>query len=446
MKLDKIILENYRGFEKEEIFFSESNINVFIGINGAGKTSLLDAIVYNFELWIESNFKVDISAKKFYDKWGSIDILDYVLPFFMLELKKNAKLGKIHTYFNQLEVTEIEVTFDEQAHHVIIGSKNNFQSFLLAELFENENYSIPIFAYYTTFQFFDKKEQDKSKNVPKIKQLNAYQNICTYLSDYHLFEKWFKNQEDYENQEKIRLKNLDYRNPSLEVVRKVIEIFFQELGNPFFNDLKIQRFENESFDFKDVNQNFSLVINKNDIIFHLDELSSGEKNLLLLICDIARRLSIANPMFSIEEILEKGEGIVLIDEIEQHLHPKWQRNILSALEKTFPNIQFIVTTHSPQVLSGTKKENVFILDNFKVSQQKPYVEGRDSNSILEDAFNFSKYSPEIKSKIDDFYHFLQNNIEKAEEILNSIKEKFGEFDLEVKRATMYLEDEKEDLE
>jgi predicted ATP-binding protein involved in virulence len=167
---------------------------------------------------------------------------------------------------------------------------------------------------------------------------------------------------------------------------------------------------------------------------------------LLLVSDIARRLSIANPMLSVEEILEKGEGIILIDEIEQHLHPKWQRNILSALEKTFPNLQFIITTHSPQVLSGTIKENVFILDNFKISKRKPYVEGRDSNSILEDAFNFSKYSPEIKSKIDDFYELLEKDIKQAEKILNSIKEKFGESDSEVKRATMYLEDEKEDLE
>ena len=101
--------------------------------------------------------------------------------------------------------------------------------------------------------------------------------------------------------------------------------------------------------------------------------------------DLARRLAIANPWLG-ENALE-GEGIILIDEIDLHLHPQWQRRVLPALTQTFPNCQFIVTTHSPQVLSEVPGESVFILENGKLLDYSPHTRGRDSNSILSEIFN-----------------------------------------------------------
>mgnify|MGYP000614132610 CR=1 FL=1 len=111
---------------------------------------------------------------------------------------------------------------------------------------------------------------------------------------------------------------------------------------------------------------------------------------LALFGDLARRIALANPSRS--NPLE-GEGIVLIDEIELHMHPSWQRKILGALKSTFPNIQFIITTHSPQVISevddsynlfGLKQEN----DDVTV---KPYnVHGWDTNGILHSIMHKAK--------------------------------------------------------
>jgi predicted ATP-binding protein involved in virulence len=86
-------------------------------------------------------------------------------------------------------------------------------------------------------------------------------------------------------------------------------------------------------------------------------LSDGEKCLLAMVGDLARRLAIANPDYP--DALQ-GEAIVLIDEIELHLHPSWQRNIIPALKRTFPKCQFIITTHSPQVLSYIQPKNIYL--------------------------------------------------------------------------------------
>ena len=87
---------------------------------------------------------------------------------------------------------------------------------------------------------------------------------------------------------------------------------------------------------------------KDGEVFNIEQLSDGEKSLIAMIGDLARRLSIANP--GVREPLH-GRGIVLIDEVELHLHPAWQRDILPRLMNTFPNVQFMVTTHSPLVLA-----------------------------------------------------------------------------------------------
>ena len=78
-----------------------------------------------------------------------------------------------------------------------------------------------------------------------------------------------------------------------------------------------------------------------------------------MVGDLARRIAIANP--ALEDPLA-GVGVVLIDEVDLHLHPGWQRHVVSALEETFPNCQFLVSTHSPQIVSHVAPERIWILE------------------------------------------------------------------------------------
>lgn len=127
-----------------------------------------------------------------------------------------------------------------------------------------------------------------------------------------------------------------------------------------------------------------MTVTKDDRELLVNQLSDGEKCLLAMVGDIARRLSIANP--GLDDPLQ-GEGVILIDELELHLHPKWQRGIIPKLTETFPNCQFIVATHSPQIVSDVQPESIFILkstDSGVIVEHPDHSFGRDSNQILED--------------------------------------------------------------
>ncbi len=126
----------------------------------------------------------------------------------------------------------------------------------------------------------------------------------------------------------------------------------------------------------------------------VNQLSQGEKSLLALVGDIARRLAILNP--SLDNPLH-GEGVVLIDEIDLHLHPKWQQNLIDKLTKTFPNVQFILTTHSPHIVSDNPDVLVYILDNGELRAYNNAY-GEDVNTLLSGVFGVSERTPEIAEK------------------------------------------------
>jgi predicted ATP-binding protein involved in virulence len=96
-------------------------------------------------------------------------------------------------------------------------------------------------------------------------------------------------------------------------------------------------------------------------IVPFDLLSDGERSILGLVADIARRAAILNPQFAEKAALET-DGVVLIDEIDQHLHPRWQRKIVGDLRRTFPNVQFIATTHSPFIIQSLRPGELIRLD------------------------------------------------------------------------------------
>jgi predicted ATP-binding protein involved in virulence len=143
---------------------------------------------------------------------------------------------------------------------------------------------------------------------------------------------WFRFREDLEHEQRLEV-DLNHRDPQLEAVRAAITQVI-----PGFEDhqLKVKRRTNQ------------LVLKKCGQDLSLHQLSDGEQGLIAMVADIARRLAIANPT-SPDPL--SAPAVILIDEIELHLHPGWQRIILPRLLSTFTSTQFIVTTHSPAVLS-----------------------------------------------------------------------------------------------
>jgi predicted ATP-binding protein involved in virulence len=193
---------------------------------------------------------------------------------------------------------------------------------------------------------------------------------------------------------------------------------------PNFTNLRVKRQPREEF-----------IVDKNGQQISLSKLSHGEKMTIAMIGDIAKKLSsinLNNPL--------NGRGVVIIDEIEQHLHPAWQRTIIPNLRRTFPNIQFILTTHSPQVLSNVPRENVFVLEDFKLVKT-PHTFGRDSNSMLWELFGVRERPEEAQKDFSKLSRLLDDpeKEEEAKELLTKLSEKYGEDDTEVVRARLYLE-------
>jgi len=353
MKIISLEFYNFKGIKNTK-FDLEGKSTIFFGINGVGKSSILRGInlLYSniINKIVKNRFKQGInialsdisantqecmiSAEMFFSDDFSVDYHRLMERKSKKRTHRGDSLNKIGKYFEQK--------------------------------YSDINTDMPIFVNYGVNRLvLDVPLRIRTKHI--FDREAAFEKAIENRIDFRTFFEWFRYQEDFENQKKVREKKR-YEDISLRAVRTAIINMFDG-----FNYLRIER------------SPLSMKINKGTTILSVEQLSDGEKCTLALIGDLARRLSLANP--SRKNPLQ-GEGVVLIDEIELHMHPAWQREILSKLKKTFPNIQFIITTHSPQVLGEVEDDfNLFSLTitdgELKYSKIASLI-GWDANYILED--------------------------------------------------------------
>jgi predicted ATP-binding protein involved in virulence len=352
---------------------------VFIGLNGSGKTAILDAIA----------LLVNETQRKKNSKYSYDDI----------------RTGA--SYFDN------KISLDGVSWNIICNNKNEEQNFQK----NRPTVFLKNFIYYKTnrkdiFSIFN--QQVKNTNFDE-------------------FIEWFIEEENFENSMKIEKRDFNFINQKLDIIRMAINKFFNCIYGENFLQLSVKR-ERVTASKKELQSYLAIQYDNN--LLKLEQLSSGQKALIYLVSDIAYRLIDRDDCYY--DCLNNF-GIVLIDEIELHLHPQWQREVLPALQKTFPNIQFIVTTHSPQVISNIKREEVFILEDNKLVEHTPYTQGRDSNAILYELFGVEKRPLYFKNKLSDFYTALEDdNIDLAKIILNELTQFFGEQDTEIVTANLHL--------
>jgi predicted ATP-binding protein involved in virulence len=138
----------------------------------------------------------------------------------------------------------------------------------------------------------------------------------------------------------------------------------------------------------------------------------------------------------------QGSGVILIDEIELHLHPYWQRRVIPALTRTFPNCQFIVTTHSPQVISHVKPEGIYVLEKTETGIMAYHPEasfGRDSNRILEELMYVTERPQEIQVKFLELFHLIDaGDLESARALRNDLEEAIGASEPQFAKADILI--------
>lgn len=413
MRVERLWLKNFRGFPQLELGF-HNRINVLVGVNGAGKSSILDSLAILLSRVSAAVISPKSSGRQFVE--GDIT---------------NGTPATSNT---------IAVSFDGSGYrwNVVktrrgkpheesssIQEARNIAEQLQRRCAADKNASLPLFVYYPVNRaVLDIPLRIKEKHV--FDQISAYDGALTGAqNNFRIFFEWFRNREDIENEEfrKHREEGLfatggTYLDPQLDAVRKAITTFL-----PGFKKLRVKR------------NPLRMTIEKDGKGLIINQLSDGEKCTLAMVGDLARRLATANP--GLDDPLQ-GRGVVLIDEVDLHMHPTWQRRVVPALAETFPNCQFILSTHSPQVVSEVRSESIWMISLDAPALHPDGAYGLDSNRILEDIMDVPERPQEIKERIDVLFGTIDSGeLPQAKVVLAELRADIGD-DPELTKAEVLI--------
>lgn len=397
MKIHNLKLTNFRKFDNLNVEFSKSNISIIIGINGTGKTSILDALSYIIDsaVWHSSGLPI-IST-----------------------LKNNIKIGCDIASIKSKGVDNENREFDFEKDIKFYDSLSSDTNSGL-NLNTNHQNGLPVFRYFRDFRMFG----NNIKTDIKDERFHAYLGWDSITVHFKQFSDWYMELINLENQEKINKGDINYEIPINSYVKKSFNLFLNKL-NSTIDEIVIRQDEHSN--------KRNLFLKKGHEYLSFEHLSAGEKSAITMFLDITYRASMLNPKF---ETLEKCKGIILIDEIDLHLHPRLQSSILPALQAVFPNLQFIVTTHSPHIINQFHSDNLIILRDDKIVDNYEMMDsyGKDVNTILEEIMEWSPRPKEISelfSEIRDLINDDQNNIELINQKILDLKQKIGSIDEEM---------------
>ncbi|MFM6324834.1 MAG: AAA family ATPase [Microcystis panniformis] len=404
MKIKSIKLINYRGAVSLNIDFHRQ-LNVFIGVNGAGKSTVLDSLAIMLS-WLVNRLKnTNASGRK------------------ISETEINNGQGTAIIEITGVTEDSQEITWKivkTRTGYIHAGERNNFSQLneytqqIQRQITEHQGQiNLPLFVYYSVNRaVLDIPLKIKTKH--QFDSLSAYENALTSGSDFRTFFEWFREREDLENENRkyqydlIKPEGFCFPDPQLEAVRETIERFL-----PDFTNLSVRR-----------NPLRMEVTKKNEIVT-VNQLSDGEKCLIAMLGDLARRMAIANPQ---NPHPLTGNGVIIIDEIDLHLHPQWQRFVVPKLLEVFPNCQFFISTHSPNIITHVQPESLHFMEQTEMGIKFHPVQesyGKNVDRILEDLMGLETTRPkEIAEALKDIYEQIsQNQLEAAKNKINDLRAK-----------------------
>ncbi|HGM5584194.1 TPA: AAA family ATPase [Pseudomonas putida] len=359
MKLERLHLKNFRCFEELSLSFGK-RLTVIVAENGAGKTAILDAIAIGFGRYLTKLPGVKGIAIK--DTDLRVVNGERVTPFTMLGWEVNTIDQKAVIWITGRRrdgsVTASDIKNELSEHLLALLPKGTKEIDELAlglahAEAEQQPYFLPVIAYYGTNRAIREEVQRRRGFKKKFSRFDALSGALEADARFRSAFEWFNAMEDAERREQKERRDFDYKNADLEVVRSAIERVLPSLKSPR-TEIRPLRFVIDH-----------LTPDGQVRTLRIGQLSDGYRIVLGVVMDLARRMTEANSCGLPPS--QKGvnpldmPAIALIDELDLHLHPRWQQRIVTDLMQTFTNTQFIVTTHSPQVLSTVKRENVRVI-------------------------------------------------------------------------------------
>ncbi|MEQ8819360.1 MAG: AAA family ATPase [Sumerlaeia bacterium] len=422
MRLKTLRLQNFRGIRDVTLDLGpeRTRTTVLAGINGAGKSSLLDGAAMLLRLLVN-----DLMHRQ-------TDPAALIAPSDLMVEAPDMRAAITVQWAGEEMVWSVRASRARQhwrrgALDTVLNAEG-LES--LVRRIEETAAAPPLVAYYRVNRSVESALPGacSSRAEEDFDPWEAYGSGPVFgSSDFQSFFQWFRLREDLENEERLRSPEaFDHRDPALQAVRRAVESFL-----PGYRNLRIAR------------RSQTMVLSKDGMTGELDvtRLSNGERSLLALAGDIARRLAMLNE--GAADPLH-GSGVVLIDEIELHLHPRWQRTVIANLEAAFPNLQFIVSTHSPQVLGQVAAESVLLLLNDpETGTVQPFAAqfayGRDSNAILETLMDGAARDSRAEADIAALFRAIDEGDSARAQILRAeLASRIGEDEPKLAEADVYL--------
>lgn len=430
MKLSKLELKNFHRFERFTITFDDQ-LTVLVGDNGTGKSSLLFATRLALAAFFEGIDGVtapgiaDSDARLVtYENDGIIDRqAQYPIRVAACGTLMNQDVSWARSRNSQKGRT----TRSESKEIAAIGKA------CVERLRDGDaTLVLPLISYYGTGRLWAKK-QHQNDDVRSFTRLDGYSGALDAETDDYLLRAWFKKMTIQELQKARQHGEGAGEIASFSVVKRAIAQCFSRVTG--MEDVEVD------FDF-DINDLTLLSRNPEGIMqsLPLGYFSDGYRTTLSMVADIAYRMALLNPGLA-DAVVQETPGVVLIDEVDLHLHPLWQARILGDLRAIFPKIQFIVTTHAPVVISSVRASHVRKLSSDASEPTTPQAEvyGGDLGRILGDLMGAQERPKDVRDLFDDFYSKLdEGSFDAAEAALNKLVHAIGEDDSDVVAAQTAL--------
>ena len=403
MKLRSIKLTNFRCFETLEVPLRD-DLTVLVGNNGAGKTAILDGIAYALARILTR--MPGVGGKDLRPEDIRLAGNNVAAPYARIEAESIDGIRWTRTQKrDQTQQTGEQIPVD-------IGDKALFEHIDVAihDVAEGRNSDLPVFSYYGVSRAVFELPQRRREFRKEFSRFQALENTLEPTARFKELFEWFYAKErdegarftEYINSDPFVEWSTRYKKgekkapppprfpttlPVLDAVRRAVSEVIPGYSKP-----KIRT------------EPLRLVLTKKlpdqtEQEFSLQMLSDGYRTMVAMVMDFARRLAQANPHLP-DPLAAKA--ILIIDEVDLHLHPRWQQTVLPALRRAFPNTQIIATTHSPQVLSTVHSESILILDNNQLRTCPVPSFGARSSDLVETVLGLEDSRPpnnEITQKI-----------------------------------------------
>lgn len=398
MRVTRLKLENVRAIDAAEIGF-QPGFNLVVGVNGVGKSTILDALAVCLSHVVR---RVN-------------ELQSYPVNFERGDIRKDASALDIVCHVEHGEETE-RYCYSMPRERTPRMPKDERRLGDDSSVVDAPAMGRPMAVLFSTNRAVPSARaptRDSAAGGVTAAFSRALSDRTLLLSE---FEAWMRVQEALKSERSAA-------GRALESLREAVGRFLPDYSNLRTGGARVVR--------------GVLLVDHGAMTLPVRRLSDGERGLLAMVIDLTRRLTWANP--EMKDPAAEAEAVVLIDEIELHLHPAWQRRIVENLTKTFPKCQFIATTHSPQVIGEVEQDRIHIMADGEVYSPS-HSFGVDSSRVLEEVMDTESRSVKISELLRVIARkFDDGRYDTVRELLPELVGHLGEDDPEITRIRTLLD-------